>query len=162
MFKKGENMARIEDQVQSLLEPIINGLNYELYDVIYTKEGKDYYLRIFIDKEDGIGIEDCEKVNEAINDILDEKDLIQDSYFLEVSSPGLERRLRKEKHFLKNIGNEVTVKLYRPVNKKREFTGILKSFENDKIILEVEKELLEFELKDTVNVNTVFNFEGGN
>ena len=154
-------MARIEDQVQNLLEPIIVELGYELYDVIYAKEGKDYYLRIFIDQEDGIGIEDCEKVNEAINDILDEKDLIPDSYFLEVSSPGLERLLRKEKHFLKNLGKEVTIKLYRPVNKKREFTGILKSFENNKIALEVEKEILEFELKDTVSVNTVFNFEGG-
>ena len=154
-------MARIEDQVQNLLEPIIVELGYELYDVIYAKEGKDYYLRIYIDQEDGIGIEDCEKVNEAINDILDEKDLIPDSYFLEVSSPGLERLLRKEKHFLKNLGKEVTIKLYRPVNKKREFTGILKSFENNKIALEVEKEILEFELKDTVSVNTVFNFEGG-
>ena len=153
---------RIEDQVENLLEPIINGFGYDLYDVIYSKEGKDFYLRIFIDKDEGIGIEDCEKVNEAINDILDEKDLIPESYFLEVSSPGLERLLRKEKHFLKNIGKEITLKLYRPVNKKREFTGILKSFENNKIALEVEKEILEFELKDTVSVNTVFNFEGGN
>lgn len=154
-------MARIEEQVQSLLEPIIVNLGYELYDVMYLKEGKDYYLRIFIDQESGIGIEDCEKVNEAINDILDEKDLIPDSYFLEVSSPGLERLLRKEKHFLNNIGKEVVVKLYRPIDKKREFVGILKSFENDKMTLEVEKEILTFELKDIVSVNTVFNFEGG-
>lgn len=155
-------MARIEDQVQNLLEPIINGLGYDLYDVIYTKEGKDYYLKIFIDKEDGIGIEDCEEVNNEINDILDEKDLIPESYFLEVSSPGLERLLRKEKHFLDNIGKEVKVKLYRPINKKKEFEGLLKSFENGTITLEVEKEILKFELKDTVSVNTVFNFEGGN
>ena len=155
-------MARIEEQAQNLLEPIINGLGYDLYDVIYTKEGKDYYLRIFIDNDDGIGIEDCEKVNEAINDILDEKDLIPESYFLEVSSPGLEKQLRKEKHFLKNLGKEITVKLYRPINKKREFVGILRNFENGKIALEVEKEILNFELKDTVSVNIVFNFEGGN
>ena len=155
-------MAKIEAQVQELLEPIINNSGYDLYDVIYTKEGKDYYLKIFIDKENGIGIEDCEKVNELINDILDEKDLIPESYFLEVSSPGLERLLRKEKHFLSNIGKEIIVKLYRPINKKREFIGILKSFENNKIILEVEKETIEFELKDTVSCNTVFNFEGGN
>ena len=154
-------MARIEEQVQSLLEPIIVNLGYELYDVMYLKEGKDYYLRIFIDQESGIGIEDCEKVNEAINDILDEKDLIPDSYFLEVSSPGIERLLRKKKHFLNNIGKEVVVKLYRPIDKKREFVGILKSFENDKMTLEVEKEILTFELKDIVSVNTVFNFEGG-
>ncbi|MBR2289553.1 MAG: ribosome maturation factor RimP [Clostridia bacterium] len=154
-------MAKIEEQVEALLEPVISGLGYDLYDVTYSKEGKDYYLRIFIDKEEGIGIEDCEKVNEAIDSLLDEKDLIAESYFLEVSSPGLERLLRKEKHFLENIGKEIAVKLYRPVNKKREFTGILKGFENGKISLEVGTELVEFELKDTVSVNRVFNFEGG-
>ena len=135
---------------------------YELYDVIYTKEGKDFYLKIFIDKENGIGIEDCEKVNGAINDILDEKDFISESYFLEVSSPGLERLLRKEKHFLNNIGKEILIKLYKPVNKKREVTGILKGYENSKITVDVENEILEFEQKDTVSINTVFNFEGGN
>lgn len=155
-------MSKIEEQVQSLLEPIIVNLGYDLYDVIYAKEGKNYCLRIFIDKDEGIGIEDCEKVNNAIDEILDEKDLIPESYFLEVSSPGVERHLRKEKHFQKNIGKEIMIKLYRPVNKKREFIGILKSFKDNKIALEVEKEILEFELKDTVSVNTVFNFEGGN
>ena len=155
-------MAKIEEKVQNLLEPIINRLGYDLYDVIYTKEGKDYYLRIFIDKEDGIGIEDCEKVNNEINDILDEKDLIPESYFLEVSSPGVERLLRKEKHFLKNLGKEINIKLYRPINNKREFRGLLNSFENGIIALQSEEEILKFELKDTVSVNTVFNFEGGN
>lgn len=154
-------MAKIENQVETLLEPIINELGYDLYDVVYVKEGKDHYLRIFIDQENGIGIEDCEKVNEAINDILDEKDLIAESYFLEVSSPGLERLLRKEKHFRKNIGKEVMVKLYRPMNQKREFTGILKNFKDNKIALEMGKEIVEFELKNTVSVNAVFNFEGG-
>ena len=155
-------MAKIEEKVQELLEPIINKLGYDLYDVIYTKEGKDYYLKIFIDKEEGIGIEDCEKVNNEINDILDEKDLIPESYFLEVSSPGVERLLRKEKHFLKNIGKEIIIKLYRPINKKREFTGLLNSFENGIVTLELEKEILKFELKAIVSVNTVFDFEGGN
>ena len=121
-------MAKIEDQVQNLLEKIINDLGYDLYDVIYTKEGKDYYLRIFIDNDKGIGIEDCEKVNDAINDILDEKDLIPDSYFLEVSSPGLEKLLRKEKHFLKNIGKEITIKLYKPLNKKKELIRNFRRF----------------------------------
>ena len=155
-------MAKIENQVTELLEPIITSLGYNLYDVIYIKEGKNYYLRIFIDKDTGIGIEDCEKVNNSINDILDEKDLIPESYFLEVSSPGLERTLRKEKHFLENIGKEINIKLYRPINKKKEFSGILKNFEDGKITLQVEKETITFELKDTVSINTVFNFEGGN
>ena len=108
-------MAKIEEKVQNLLEPIINRLGYDLYDVIYTKEGKDYYLRIFIDK-----------------------------------------------HFLKNLGKEINIKLYRPINNKREFRGLLNSFENGIIALQSEEEILKFELKDTVSVNTVFNFEGGN
>lgn len=87
--------------------------------------------------------------------------MISESYYLEVSSPGLERLLRKEKHFLKNIGKKVTIKLYKPIDKKREFIGILKKYDNGKIALDVENRLLEFELKDTVSVNTVFDFEGG-
>ena len=121
-------MAKIEEKVEKLVEPIINNLGYELYDTIYTKEGKDYYLRIFIDKKDGIVIEDCEKVSNEINDILDEKDLIPESYFLEVSSPGLERQIRKEKQFLSNIGKKIAIKLYRPINKKREFIRFVKKF----------------------------------
>jgi len=154
-------MAKIENQVQNLLEPVIENLGYELYDVIYTKEGKDYFLKIFIDQETGIQIEDCEKVTEVINDILDQKDLISENYFLEVSSPGIERLLRKEKHFLKNIGKEVMVKLYRPIHQKKELVGILKHFENHKITLEMEKETLILEQKDVVSVNIVFNYEGG-
>ena len=89
----------IESKVTKLLEDTIIHLGYELYDVRYEKEGKDYYLRIVIDKPNGIDINDCEKVNNAINDMLDEADYIKEQYFLEVSSPGVERVLRKEKHF---------------------------------------------------------------
>jgi ribosome maturation factor RimP len=154
-------MSKTESQVEELLTPIIENLGYDLYDVIFEKEGKDYYLRIFIDKKDGINIQDCEKVNDAINDILDEEDLIKEQYFLEVSSPGIERSLRREKHFKDNLEKEVLVKLYRPFNKKREYTGILKNFENSEITLECNNEIIKFNLKDIVSVNTVFNFEGG-
>ena len=110
----GEGLAEnnIESKVSKLLEDKINNLGYELYDVKYEKEGKNYYLRIIIDKPEGIDINDCEKVNNEINDILDEADYIKEQYFLEVSSPGIERTLRKEKHFLKQIGNEILIKLY--------------------------------------------------
>jgi len=155
-------MAKIEMQVENLLKPIIENLGYDLYDVIYAKEGKDFYLRIFIDKENGIAIEDCEKVNDAINDILDEKDFIEEQYFLEVSSPGLERTLRKEKHFLSNLGKEIKVKLFKPYEKKKEYTGILEKFENDEIYLKLQNETIKFNIKDTANINTVFDFEGGN
>ena len=132
-----------------------------MYDIIYTKEGKDYYLKIFIDKPEGIDIKDCEIVNNAITDILDEKDIIKEQYFLEVSSPGLERMLRKEKHFKAQIGNEIQINLFRPINKKKEIFGILKDFSNNEIIVDVENEQIIFNMKDIVYVKTVFDFEGG-
>jgi ribosome maturation factor RimP len=156
-------VANIESQVENLVKPVIEGLNLELYDVIYAKEGKDYYLRIVIDKQNGIDIKDCEKVNDAINDLLDEADLIKDQYFLEVSSPGLERTLRKEEHFKKYIGANVNVTLFRPLNKKKEYTGILKNYTGNEITLETEENgEINFNMKDIVIVKTVFDFEGGN
>jgi ribosome maturation factor RimP len=155
-------MANIESQVENLIKPVVEGLNLELYDVIYAKEGKDYYLRVVIDKEEGIDIKDCERVNDAINDLLDEADLIKDQYFLEVSSPGLERTLRKEKHFNKYLKQKVKVVLFRPLNKKKEYSGILKSYNGNEICVEQENgEDINFNIKDIVVVKTVFDFEGG-
>ena len=108
-------MANIEEKVENLLGGIIQDLGYELYDVIYEKEANDYYLRIFIDKPEGIDLNDCEKVNNAITDKLDEADYIKEQYFLEVSSPGLERILRKEKHLETNLGKEVVLHLFKPI-----------------------------------------------
>jgi ribosome maturation factor RimP len=102
----------IEQKVEELLLNQIIDLGYELYDVIYVKEGKDYYLRIIIDSENGISLEDCEKVSNSIDSKLDEVDYIKEQYFLEVSSPGIERTLRKEKHYEDNIGKKVQVNLY--------------------------------------------------
>ena len=151
-------MANIEEKVESLLKPTIENLGYELYDVIYEKEAQDYYLRIFIDTPKGISLKDCEKVNDAISDILDEANYIKDAYFLEVSSPGIERILRKDKHFQDSIDKKVEVNLFSPVlleqqeieqdkakskNKKssttKQLEGILKSFDKEKIILTIEK-----------------------
>ena len=100
-------MASIEEKVENLILSEVEKLGYELYDVQYTKEGKDYYLRIFIDKENGIDLNDCEKVSEIINPILDSADYIKEMYFLEVSSPGIERVLRKDKHLEQSIGKEI-------------------------------------------------------
>ena len=91
-------MANIEEKVEKLVKEPIEKIGYKLYDVEYSKEGKDYFLRIFIDKDNGIDLNDCEKVNDAISDILDEANYIKEQYFLEVSSPGIERILRKDKH----------------------------------------------------------------
>lgn len=152
------SISNIETKVENLLQNIIENIGYELYDVQYVKEGKDFYLRIVIDKEDGIDLNDCEKVNDAINDILDEADYIKDQYFLEVSSPGLERTLRKEKHFQSQIGNEILVKLFRPLDKKKEFIGILKNYSEDELILEQEDEEIKIEVKNIALARTVFEW----
>ncbi len=109
-------MANIEEKVENLLKPTIENLGYELYDVIYEKEAQDYYLRVFIDTQKGISLNDCEKVNDAISDILDEANYIKDAYFLEVSSPGIERLLRKDKHFQDNLNKKVEINLFSPIS----------------------------------------------
>lgn len=151
----GEN---IETKVENLLEKTIQDLGYELYDVLYVKEGKDYYLRIVIDKDGGIDINDCENVNNAINDMLDEADYIKDQYFLEVSSPGLERNLRKAKHFEKQIGNKIYIKLFKAIDKQKELVGILKSYSENELILEQENKDIKIEVKNIAIAKTVFDW----
>lgn len=151
-------MANIEEKVESLLLKTINDLGYDLYDVEYAKEGKDYFLRIFIDKPEGIDLNDCEKVNNAINDLLDEADYIKEQYFLEVSSPGIERILRKDKHFNDNIGNKVHIKLFKAIDKKKELNGILKEYDNDFITVEIENEKISIERKNIALIKTVYEW----
>jgi len=152
-------LANIEEKVECLIEPVIIGLGYTLYDVIYEKEAKDYYLRVFIDSIDGITIDDCEKVNDAITDKLDEADIIKDAYFLEVSSCGLERILRKDSHLQEQIGNEIEVKLYRPVEKKKQFQGTLMDFNEEKVILQIDEEKVELERKNISQIKTIYNWD---
>lgn len=106
-------MAKIEDKVESIVLNPINNLGYNLYDVEYVKEGQDYFLRIYIDSDNGIDLDDCEKVSNAITEILDKEDYIKEQYFLEVSSPGVERVLKKDKHLRDNIEKEIQVKLFK-------------------------------------------------
>ncbi len=148
----------IEVKIEKLLQDIIESLGYDLYDVRYEKEGKDYYLRIFIDKSDGIDLNDCEKVNNAINDILDEADYIKGQYFLEVSSPGVERVLRKENHFKKQIGKEISLKLFKPINKHKEIIGILEEYNDNELTIKLEKDLIRINLKDIAVAKTVFKW----
>ena len=149
-------MASIEERVENLLKEKIESIGYDLYDVEYSKEGKNYFLRIFIDKEDGIDLKDCEKVNDEINDILDQADYIKDQYFLEVSSPGIERVLRKNKHLEQNIGKEINIKLFKKdENGNKEYQGNLKSFNEEKIELE---DGTMIERKNIAQIKTVFNW----
>ena len=133
-------MAKIEEKIEELVTKPITDLGYRVYDVMYVKEGKDNFLRIFIDNDKGISLDDCEKVNDAITDMLDEVDLIKDQYFLEISSPGVERNIRKDKHFEESIGKEVNIKLFKPLeNKEKEITGILKDFDKETVKIETDK-----------------------
>ena len=151
-------MANIEEKVQTLVEPIIEDLGYSLYDVEYAKEGKDYFLRIFIDSKEGISLTDCEKVTNAINDILDKEDCIKEGYFLEVSSPGIERIIRKEKHLEQNIGNEVEIKLFRPIDKQKTLSGILLKYDNESIYLNVNSEEKKIEKQNIAQIKTKYNW----
>lgn len=128
----------IVDRLNELIEPIVSSLNYELYYLEYIKEQNEYYLRVYIDKADGISLEDCEKVSRKISDMLDEKDPISDSYYLEVSSPGIERILYNDKHLNKYLNNTVIVKLAKLINGKRVYEGNLLSFDDNTVIIEVE------------------------
>ena len=150
-------MANIEEKIENLTSKQINDLGYELYDVEYVKEGKDYFLRIYIDSEKGIDLDDCEKVSNAITEILDKEDYIKEQYFLEVSSPGVERILRKEKHLKDNLEAEVQIKLFKPLEGQKQYKGILKNFNNDYVTIFTTEEI-KIDRKNISQIKTVFNW----
>jgi len=151
-------LASIEERVEGLLQERICELGYELYDVEYAKEGKNYFLRVFIDKEDGIDLNDCEKVNDGIMELLDEADYIKEAYFLEVSSPGIERVLRKDRHLQANIGVEVEVSLFKAVDGKKQVQGTLESFEGSEIVLADGEEEITVERKNVSLIKTRYDW----
>lgn len=128
-----------EQRAEELIMPILQENNFELYDVEYVKEGSDWYLRFYIDKEGGIDINDCELVSRAYSEIVDQDDFIPEAYILEVSSPGLGRTLKKDKHFEKSLGEEVELKLYKALDGQKEFIGLLTSFDKESITLTLEE-----------------------
>lgn len=135
--------ADIEQHCTELVTPIIEENNFELVDVEYVKEGADYYLRVYADKEGGINIDDCVLISRALEAKLDEADKISDAYILEVSSPGLTRPLKKDKDFIRSINKLVEIKLYKVINGYKEYEGILKEYTDTTItiILDDEEEL---------------------
>ncbi len=135
MSKKQE----YEEKFEQILLPVTEHCGVEIYDVEYVKEGSDWYLRAYIDKEGGVTIDDCEKVSRAVSDVMDREDFIRDAYILEVSSPGLGRSLKKDKHLARSIGETVEIKTYKPIEKQKEFSGILKAFDKDSITIEPEE-----------------------
>lgn len=153
-----------EQRTQELLTPIAGANHVEIYDVEYVREGSDWYLRCYIDREGGVSIDDCENVSRALSDALDKEDFIADAYILEVSSPGLGRQLKKDKHLAKSIGEEVEIRTYKPINGVREFAGLLRTFDESTITIEMpssgkeEGEKAVFDRKDIAVVRLALDF----
>lgn len=148
-------MANIEERVEQLIKDKIENIGYSLYDVEYAKEGPNYYLRIFIDNENGIDLNDCEKVSNEINEKLDEADYIKEQYFLEVSSPGIERILRKDRHLEQNIGKQVEAKLFKKdENGSKNYIGELKRFDAETVTIDE----TNIQRKNIAQLKTVYNW----
>ena len=146
----------IKETVREAIEPTVTELGYRIWDVTYSKIGADYHLEITIDSDEGIGIEDCEKVHRAIDPILDEADPIESFYYLDVSSPGLERELRTEEHILLSIGADVEAKLFAAKDGAKSVTGKLVSFEDGRVVIENEVGRVELEKSEISKLTTLF------
>ena len=147
-----------ESKTETLLAPIAAANGVEIYDVEYVKEGADWYLRAYIDKPGGVNIQDCENVSRALSDALDAEDFIADAYILEVSSPGLGRTLKKDKHLEKSIGMQVELKTYKPIEKCKDFSGVLKSYDADTVTIETETGEKVFDRSDVALIRLALDF----
>lgn len=127
-----------EARARQLIEPIVETNSFELVDVEYVKEGSSWYLRIYIDKPGGITIDDCELVSRAFSELLDKEDFIEDSYIMEVSSPGLLRPIKKDKDFERNLGKAIELKTYKMIDKSKDFAGVLKTYDKESITIETD------------------------
>lgn len=148
-----------ESKTEAFLQPLMEEHQFELVDVEYVKEGSNWYLRAYIDKEGGIAVDDCEVISRKLSDWLDKEDFIDDSYILEVSSPGLGSPLKKEKDFARSIGKEVDIRLYRQREKQKDFTGILTAYDKDTVTIELEDEKqIVFERSEIALIRLAFDF----
>ena len=150
--------AEVEQRCEALVQPILDEHGFELWDVGYVKEGANYYLRVYADKEGGITIDDCVTISRALEGKLDEEDFISEAYILEVSSPGLGRPLKRERDFARSIGAAVDVKLYQAVNQQKEYTGLLKAYDEKKVILELEETEMEIQRNEIALIRLAFDF----
>ncbi len=148
-----------EQKAEELILPIVEANGFELVDVEYVREGGSWYLRAYIDKEGGITVDDCEIVSRAFSDRLDENDFIEDAYILEVSSPGLGRPLKKEKDYRRSMGKELEIRMYRAVDRCREFYGVLTAYDEDSVTIEEEDGTLRtFAKTDIALIRLAFDF----
>ena len=149
---------KVTELVASFAEPVVKAHGCELWDVEYVREGSDYFLRIYLDKEGGVDITDCESISRALDPILDEKDPIAESYHFEVCSAGLERTLKRPSDFERFMGSNITVKLYRPRNGLKEIPCVLTGYEDGKVIVTAGKETITFEKSEVALVRLRVEF----
>lgn len=147
-----------ENRTEQLLLPLMEENRFELVDVEYVKEGSNWYLRAYIDKPGGITIDDCELVSRALSDLLDKEDFIEDSYILEVSSPGLLRPIKKDKDFERNMGKEVEIRCYKMIDKQKEFTGTLTAYDGESVTIQTGEKEMKFARKDIALIRPAVDF----
>ena len=148
-----------EKKAEVLILPIINKNNYELVDIEFVREGSNWFLRAYVDKEGGFSVNDCEKVSREFSDLLDKEDFIEESYILEISSPGLGRPLKKDKDFERSMGEEVEVKLYKAFEGQKEFSGILEAYDTETVTLGFENNTKKtFEKKNIALIRLAIDF----
>ena len=152
------NKKEIESKVVDLVQPIIDENSFELVDVEYVKEGSNWYLRVYVDKEGGIDIDDCVLVSRALEAKLDQDDFIKDAYILEVSSPGLTRPLKKDNDFKRNIGKQIEIRLYKAIDGRKEFEAKLVGYDAATITVELSEEELTYHRNDIAMVRLAFEF----
>ena len=150
--------TEIVERTEKLVMPIIDENHFELVDVEYVKEGANWYLRVYADKEGGINIDDCVLISRALEEKLDQEDFIRDPYILEVSSPGLGRQLKKDKDFARSIGEAVCCRLFKAEDNSKDWDGILKSFDDSTITLETEGRDLTISRKNIASIRLAIDF----
>ena len=147
-----------EQRAEALLTPIVDANGFELVDVEYVKEAGEWYLRGYIDKPGGITVNDCETVSRAFSDRLDEEDFIDESYIMEISSPGLDRPLKKDKDYERSMGRLIEIRTYRPIEKQKEFCGILTAYDSNSVTIDEDGTPRTFEKKDIALIRLAIEF----
>ena len=147
-----------EQKAEALLSPIVEARGFELVDVEYVKEAGEWYLRGYIDKPGGITVNDCEAVSRAFSDKLDEEDFIEESYIMEISSPGLDRPLKREKDFARSMGKLVEIRTYRPIDKQKEFCGELTAYDSNSVTIDEDGAARTFDRKDIALIRLYIEF----
>lgn len=152
-------MSKIEQTVFDMAEKIAQPMGYEIIETEYKKEGNDYFLRVYIDKEEGyVGIDDCEKVSKLLSEALDKEDPVSDAYFLEVCSPGIDRKLKRDKDFLRFMGSDVDVKLFAPIDGVKEFTGVLENYDGEYVSVKTDSKTYNVKKEDAVYIKLAVKF----